>query len=360
MKQFLVVILCVINATLVVAGGSAHLEFDGLPIFGNKENFSKELEKRGYKRNINDDFICLNNGIFNNSIVRLMNLGEQNQVQGICVFLPKSDQWDDLLCDYDQWKKYLTQQYGTPISDKSEFTLSFAPQTSEEKMIALKEGQCSYMAMFQNADGMVTLLLNYSDEFGCCPQLIYMDNGMSEYFWNQMTHLNFMGIPITGSIESFIAELEKKKLRYQTTYDGFPVLQGDFAGYKDCSIYVQPVEGQDIVYSVAVTFPYGNNWEQVYYNYISIKRMLIKKYGEPTKVIEKFQSSVQPDDDQMKWEYAVSGRCDYRTEFKLDDGAISLSIAHVNVEYTDYCYVQLLYLDLLNSFRSVSDAMDDL
>lgn len=90
-------------ATLMVASASVHLEFEGLPICGDKENFSKELEKKGYKRSINDDFVCHNNGIFNNSTIRLIEFGRQNQVQSICVFLPQCDSWDSLMREYDNW-----------------------------------------------------------------------------------------------------------------------------------------------------------------------------------------------------------------------------------------------------------------
>lgn len=349
-----------VYATLVFASASNHLEFEGLPICGSKEKFSKELEKKGYKRVVNDDFICNNNSIFSKSTVRLMTFGTQNQVQSICVFLPESDSWDSLLYEYDKWKRYLTQQYGNPIENRAEFNTLSAPKTHENKMLALKSGECSYRTIFQSAGGMVILLLNYSDEFGYCPQLIYMDNGMSEDLLNQMTHLNFMGVPITGTIESFVAELEKKGLKYQMMYNDVAALKGDFAGYKDCNIYVQSVEGQEVVYSVGVTFPESSNWSQLNSNYNFIKSMLIEKYGSPSECIEVFQSRIQPNDDQMKWNYALAGRCDYNSQFELEEGSISLSIKHLNTAYNTYCYVQLLYMDGLNTFRSKSNAMNDL
>lgn len=227
-------------------------------------------------------------------------------------------------------------------------------------MRALKKGECHYTMVFQSTGGIISLLLNYTDDFGYCPQLIYMDDSVCEDLLNQMTHLNFMGIPITGTVESFITELKKKNFRYQTSYDRTAVLQGNFAGYKDCNILVKPIEGQNVVYAVAVIFPECNNWDKVYFNYTSIKSMLIKKYGDPSKCVEIFQSSTQPSDDQMKWNYAIVGRCDYSAVFELDTGSISLSICDANIGYNNYCYVELSYLDRQNAIRSISNEMNDL
>lgn len=356
MKKILIFILCAVWTIMGTASNPEHLNFENIPISGSASKFIKKLKGKGYKNAIKDDYICLNDGVFQNSIVRIMGDEERDHVYGICVFLPSSNVWDTLSDDYDHWKTYLIQLYGVPTEDNAEFTTSNS-KTPQEKIQALKDGLCSYRTMFKNEGGMITLLLNYSEEFGCRPQLLYFDRDYEEFLLNMMPHLNFMGIPITGSIEPFIHELENKKLKYITTYNDRAILIGDFAGYKNCHIYV---EGQNIVSSVAVTFPTADSWHQVYSNYYAIKSMLIKKYGEPTESTEEFQANFKPSDNQMKWEYAISGRCKYNIQFDTNKGSISLSIQNMTIDYRDYCYVQLIYLDGINALRSTAKAMDDL
>ena len=57
------------------------------------------------------------------------------------------------------------------------------------------------------------------------------------------THLKFKGIPLTGSLTSFVEKLKSKGMTYIGQKDGVALLKGEFAAYKDCTVGVVTFEG---------------------------------------------------------------------------------------------------------------------
>ena len=94
MKRIISCVIFLLFAVIITINASEHLEFDGIPICGNKDDFAAALEHKGYERISDQDLVCHNNSPFDNSIIRVVDSGEQKQVQMICEFLPESSQWD--------------------------------------------------------------------------------------------------------------------------------------------------------------------------------------------------------------------------------------------------------------------------
>jgi hypothetical protein len=68
-------------------------------------------------------------------------------------------------------------------------------------------------------------------------------------------HLLFKGVPIDGTLSEYV---EKMKLNGFVVMDSEPgtyVLQGDFAGYKDCFVGVVTMKQKDLVSRIKVLFP---------------------------------------------------------------------------------------------------------
>lgn len=170
-------------------------------------------------------------------------------------------------------------------------------------------------------------------------------------------HLMFKGIPIDGTLNSFVAKLKQKGFTHITTSDGVAMLSGDFAAYKDCTVGAVSLKNKDLVCKVAVIFPSCDTWSALENNYLSLKQMLTKKYGEPSDCVETFQSYSQPKDDGQKMYELKFDRCKYYTIFETEKGNIELQLAHQNVTE---CYVVLSYFDAINQQAVMSDAMDDL
>ncbi|MCM1079665.1 MAG: hypothetical protein NC344_10320 [Bacteroidales bacterium] len=171
------------------------------------------------------------------------------------------------------------------------------------------------------------------------------------------THLKFKGVPIDGALETFVTRMKHKGFKYEgSTEDGYEVLTGEFAGSKNCSIYVATLDNQDLVSRIYVKFPERERWEYLYGEYEELKKMLTEKYGKPSSCTEKFLTfSTKTDSDKMR---AVDfGECKYESCFNVNNGEIVLWIEH---EGFSTCYVMLLYKDKANTTTVRRHAKDDL
>lgn len=166
-------------------------------------------------------------------------------------------------------------------------------------------------------------------------------------------HLEFMGIPIDGSLKSFAARLEKRGLERVGVNDGIAEFRGEFAGFKDCRIGVVSTGTAQEVVRVAVFLPMQFNWRDLEPDYMGLKNMLSKKYGEPKECVEKFEN-LYSDSDVDKMIALRSGKGRYHTVFDAGVGVISLGIDG------EMGAVRLDYIDKANLDKLRDQAMDDL
>ena len=77
----------------------------------------------------------------------------------------------------------------------------------------------------------------------------------------QTEHLKFKGVPIDGTLEKFSDALIAIgfELNEDSEKDEM-FLIGDFAGYKDCRVYVSTLDNIDLVNHVSVSFPERDSW----------------------------------------------------------------------------------------------------
>ena len=184
-----------------------------------------------------------------------------------------------------------------------------------------------------------------------------VEKAKAEPIENDNRHLEFKGIPINGSLKKFVTNM--KTAGFKTVgviSNGTATLKGDFAGYKDCRLYVQTMDGADIVSTIVVQFPECERWEHLYGDYKSLKEMLIQKYGKSHSVREEFQGYVSRTDDDKMWQVG-RGECKYNSEFHTEKGKIILWIEQVGYKLGSVC---LQYSDKINSGVVKQKAIDDL
>ena len=174
----------------------------------------------------------------------------------------------------------------------------------------------------------------------------------------QSEHLTFKGVPIDGTLAEYTEKMQEKGFHYLYSEKGLTILQGDFAGYKNCQIGVSTLDNMDLVSTIAVIFTTYDSWGNLYSNYANLKEMLSEKYGTPSIVVEEFQSSYPPRDDQSRMREVFMDRCKYFSVFETDLGAIELSINKAE-DYMEGMVV-LRYQDKINSTETRAAAMDDL
>lgn len=185
-----------------------------------------------------------------------------------------------------------------------------------------------------------------------------VEKAKAEPIENDNKHLEFKGIPINGSLKKFVTNM--KTAGFKTVgviSNGTATLKGDFAGYKDCRLYVQTMDGADIVSTIVVQFPECERWDHLHGYYKDLKEMLTQKYGKPYSVREKFQGYIGIETDDAKMLQVGSDECKYETEFRTEKGKIILRIEPM--EYDSGC-VCLQYSDKINSGVVKQKAIDDL
>lgn len=172
-------------------------------------------------------------------------------------------------------------------------------------------------------------------------------------------HLKFKGVPMDGPVDEFVEKIKGTDLQVVDKFDDATMLTGTFAGYRNCKVFVYPSKGNGHVRMVGVTFDLQETWPDLYSNYLSLKTMLTKKYGEPAKCKEVFDWPSEPD-DHTKIYLVQTDRCKYSSDFETLEGFITLSITHLKVDYLDVCFVSVTYIDKQNFQEDQSSAMDDL
>ncbi len=177
---------------------------------------------------------------------------------------------------------------------------------------------------------------------------------------DKSSHLMFKGVPIDGTLKEYVSKLVDAGFVLMSPYsidmlDDRAVLEGDFAGYKDCRINVITVS--DIVYFTEVIFTIEDNWETLENNYNDIKSMIFRKYGKPDECVESFLGDSET--DYRKMSCLENNKCKWFTIYKTSVGNVELSI-EPNQTISSYGNVVLRYFDKINMDAVEAQAIDDL
>jgi hypothetical protein len=172
-----------------------------------------------------------------------------------------------------------------------------------------------------------------------------------------LKHLTFKGVPIDGTLDEYVSKMKQNGFTHLGTEDGIAILNGEFAGYKECIVGISTLKQKDLVHKIVVIFPDRDTWSTLSGNYFNLKEMLTEKYGNPFEVLEKFDSEFEPSDDEDKMYRVEFDNCKYYSIWQTDKGDIKLSIDHESVYR---CFVSLSYFDKINSDKIKAKAIKDL
>ena len=169
-------------------------------------------------------------------------------------------------------------------------------------------------------------------------------------------HLAFKGIPITGSLVEFAKKLEAQGYKISDSSTDMITLEGDFAGYEDCTIHLLQWWNSSRFNKVAVMFPVLLRWEDTLLMYTKLKKMLSQKYGYPTTVWEDFNYLT---DSFLHNHSSISEPfpSKYYTLYETRYGSIKLLI-----ERSQYggippinCPIYIVYTDEQDSIKAMED-----
>ncbi len=173
-------------------------------------------------------------------------------------------------------------------------------------------------------------------------------------------HLRFKGVPIDGTLSEYVSKMKRAGFTHLSTEDGTAYLQGDFAGFKGCTIRVTTIKSVNKVNMIDVMFPEQRNWRSLQSVYQQLKNMLTEKYGNPSECVEEFQldsyeNTPVTDDDKLHKLYM--DECTWYTTYSTTEGDIQLSLSKTG--YVSPC-IMLGYWDRINTQAVRSQAMEDL
>lgn len=160
-------------------------------------------------------------------------------------------------------------------------------------------------------------------------------------------HLTFKGLPIDGDLSQFVNELKQQsyKLTYTNDAGNACVLNGTFAGYNNCDVFVLATENSHTVWKVVVKLPVQTSWYELKARYNDYKESLTQKYGTPTNDFH-FFSKPYFEGDGYEFQALSKDKCTYAAYFDKKEGTIAISID--SKKYNSGC-VTIGYEDKINS-----------
>lgn len=161
--------------------------------------------------------------------------------------------------------------------------------------------------------------------------LLIVSASLASFAQSNSEHLSFKGVPIDGTLNEYVAKMKAAGFSHLGTQDGTAILQGDFAGFKSCTVGVSTLKAVNVVSTIGVIFPSHDDWSSLERDYEHLKSMLIKKYGDPADVVEQFQGRTTPNSNNEKIHELLMDRCTWFTTFETPKGDIQLSLQKANM-----------------------------
>ena len=109
-KYIISVIVALVSMGLAA---QEHLSFMGIPIDGSLKSFTSKLKDKGMKETLKKTDYVMLDGTFAGIDASIFVLsGGNDNVYGVSVSFPDSDQWNNLLSTYNYFKELYVEKYG--------------------------------------------------------------------------------------------------------------------------------------------------------------------------------------------------------------------------------------------------------
>lgn len=168
--------------------------------------------------------------------------------------------------------------------------------------------------------------------------------------------IEFKGVPITGDIDAFAAQLQAQGYTPLTVIDDAVVMTGKFVN-EDCYIYLLPTAKTKQVWKVAVVICREyTSWSSIKTDFNDYKELYIRKYGAPSHDYH-FFSSPYYEGDGFEMSALQLDKCHYYTAFAVPGGVVvvtMISDCHISFRYENTANSEL------HTAESESNMMDDI
>lgn len=159
MKKFIFTLVFTLFAINLVA--QKHMSFMGIPMDCSSEQFSKKLQKKGFKFLERFDNCKILTGLFTGEKAEIWveDTDAGKNVQKIGVAYKPSSEWKHLVNKYNRIKKLYTEKYGEPAYSEEQNDAITDSNTS--LMLNLSEGKAKYETVWCLKNGSISLGIGY-------------------------------------------------------------------------------------------------------------------------------------------------------------------------------------------------------
>lgn len=174
MLKKLSLITLIMMVTLAVGGGFAfaqesttHLDFKGIPIDGNLEAYTSQLNQLGFTTTkVTDDAAMMKGSFAGEEVeVAVYTTSQSKTVYMVVVAFPEQTSWYSIKADFKKLENNLQVKYGKPTLQRKSFSSPYYEGDGYE-MTAIKVDKCNYYTRFTTATGELTLLILKSRQIG--------------------------------------------------------------------------------------------------------------------------------------------------------------------------------------------------
>lgn len=149
-------------------------------------------------------------------------------------------------------------------------------------------------------------------------------------------HMTFKGIPIDGTLSSFVQKIETEGFSLDEAKDNIAIMNGIFAG-ENAELFIVSSPKTNTVWKVSVFFPKKTSWYSLKSDYKKYVAAMTEKYGNPSEHFE-FFSNPYYEGDGYELQALRHDKCHYISFYETDNGNIAVEInsnERINICYED-------------------------
>lgn len=157
-------------------------------------------------------------------------------------------------------------------------------------------------------------------------------------------HLTFKGIPINGSLTTFVQKMKTAGFSFveYVSDNTIAVFSGKFAG-DDAKIYVASSPKTKTVFKVVVYYGKQTSWQSIKSDYFKYVAAMTEKYGEPSSHYEFFTRPYY-EGDGYELQALRHEKCNYISFYDTQNGAIVVEMStseKISIGYEDAINVEI-------------------
>lgn len=153
-----------------------HLSFKGIPIEGSLTAFGQKLKTKGF---VETGMLVGNSRLFKGpftgrqATVHITATDDGKDVFSVTVLLPESDEWNNLVSSYRNFKDLYTEKYGNPATCEENTPSRY--DSNSANMYDLSQGRVSYYSVFKVSGGVIRISIENARRYKGQVTISYLD-----------------------------------------------------------------------------------------------------------------------------------------------------------------------------------------